>query len=480
MIALRTDERRFPAVEALFADGARRKLIIVIDIDTIDLVSGVTVETMLLAGQLGDENIDSYRYSDGGAPSDASTLTTRFWGSAPIGWLEVTPDEEPDALRTHGISWCDGELIHDGAIGGETAAALGMNIAQVRGEDLKFESTPDSVLVAACAEMGADILVTSRAGLASLRSDFARNLTIVGVDPAVALVGLFLRSRGIYLQAATPNITVKTSKTNFYQSSALLFLPDHIELLHRVQIQADDKGLPQLKELAGAAFSRISRCIERRDQVWRLIDQPPTIDTGEDIAATMETLLTYLMGTLDAMARLLHIVYSLRGELHHVGWQKATWSSELRRNGLSIWETVYGHPSHPHALTVVRLLRNSIHAEGLASVAFRQRGKIAELRLMIPRKDGRPIMAAASLVSPLSGWGLQELASGEFIADPGLIVERTILATIEFVADVEAALLGYLRTVTHLPGMPFAERGIFSREAVADAQRMLLGWNRSD
>lgn len=477
MIALRTLKNRTPGRENLFSEGVRRRLLVVVDNDTIDLDALDTADSSLLAGLLKDDDIEFYRFSDHGVPKSVRTLDTEVWGSAPIGWLQVVPDEKPDALRSHGLQWSDGKSIHEGALGGDSVPAIAMGIARARDEEPRFEGTSDALLVAAADEMGADVLITRRHGLHSLRSNFVHGLTIVDVADAVSFAGLFLRSRGKYLGAASPQFVLRLSKTRFFEASALLFLPHQLEVVDRSRILATDRSKQDAAGLATAAFRRISRSIERRDQVWRLMSQPQDIDVAEDMLAIYEALLASLMGALDATARLAHIVYRLPGQVHLVGWQKRQWSTELKTHAPRLWEAVYAEPGHMSVLTALRLLRNSIHAEGLESVGLQERHRTVATWIEIPRSEGQQIADAASQTAPLTVWGIERLATGIFLADPGRLMERLIRSILNLLADVQAELAVDLRALTKTP----APRGgsMLSAEAVARSHQALLGLSGS-
>lgn len=473
MIALRTVKNRTPAFEALFGEGVRRRLLVVLDTDTVDLDADGTNHSTLMAGLLGHDDIEVYRFSDGGVPESARTLDTEYWGSAPIGWLQVTPDEQPHALRSHGLRWSDGNSIRDAAVGGDMIPAIAMRIAQVRGEEPIFEGTPDALLVAAAEEIGADILITRRHGLHALRSNFVRGLTIVDIADAVSLGGLFLRSRGKYLGVISPRFTQEFNKASFFEASALLFLPHQLEVLDRSQLLATERDEPDAAGLAGAAFRRISRSIERRDQVWRLISQPQDIDIAEDMLAIYEALLASLMGAIDATARLAHVIYRLPGPIHLVAWQKSQWSKQLKGGAPQLWETYYEQPGHQSVLEALRLLRNTIHAEGLESVAVQESNRAVATWIELPRSDGQKIADAASQTAPLADWGIQILDTGTFIADPGCLMERLILSILNLLADVQAVLVADLQGLTETPA---PRRGsILNSEAVARSHLALLG-----
>lgn len=203
----------------------------------------------------------------------------------------------------------------------------------------------------------------------------------------------------------SPQVTLKFNKARFFEASALLFLPHQLEVLDRSRIFAADRNEPAAAGLAAAAFRRISRSIERRDQVWRLINQPQDIDAVEDMLAIYEALLASLMGALDATARLVHVIYRLPGQVHLVGWQRSQWSRRLEHGAPHLWEAFYGLPSHPSVLEALRLLRNTIHAEGLESVAVQKSNSVVATWIVIPRSNGQEIADAASQTAPLADWG---------------------------------------------------------------------------
>ncbi|BCW35811.1 hypothetical protein StoSoilA2_18670 [Arthrobacter sp. StoSoilA2] len=430
-------------------------------------------DSALLAGLLGHEAIEVYRFSDEGVPASAQTLDSNFWGSAPVGWLKVTRDEETSPFRSHGVLRSNGKSVRSSALSGDIVAAIARGIAEMRNEGLAMEYTPEALMVAAAEEIGADILITRRQGLHSLRSTFVRGLTIVDVADAISIGGLFLRSRGEYSRAIFPQITVDSNKTMFYESSVSLFLPHQIEILRRSQLLAADRKEPEAVRLAAAAFRRMSRSIERRDQIWQLICRPQDIDTAEDMLALYEALLTSLMGAIDATARLANTIYQLPVPMYLVAWQRKDWAKELKLRASQLWSAYYEHPEHEFVLTTLRLLRNTIHAEGLESIAVSERHRVVATWIEIPPSEGKEIAETASQTADPDEWSIQTTDGGRFYADPGPMMDRLILSILTLLADVQLVLVADLRDLTVTP--PLKNDTFLDAEAVDQAHRYLLG-----
>jgi hypothetical protein len=454
----------------LFDKSARRNLLVVLDADTVDLAEEGSVQ---LSGLLAHDAIEFYRISDDGVPPNAKTLDSNFFGSAPVGWLKVTRDEEPNPFRSHGVLRSNGDSVSSSALSGDILAAIARGIAEMRSEHLAMEYTPEALMVAAAEEIGADILVTRRQGLHSLRSSFVRGLTIVDVADAISIGGLFLRSRGEYSRAIFPQITVDSNKTMFYESSASLFLPHQLEILRRSQLLAADREEPESVRLAAAAFRRISRSIERRDQIWQLICGLQDIDTAEDLLALYEALLTSLMGAIDATARLANTIYQLPIPMYLVAWQKKDWAKKLKLSASQLWSAYYEHAEHESVLTMLRLLRNTIHAKGLESVAVSERRRVVATWIEIPPSEGKEIAETASRTANPNEWSIQTTDGGRFYADPGPMMDRLILSVLTLLADVQLVLVADLRDLTVTP--PMKDDTFLDVEAVDQAHRCLLG-----
>jgi hypothetical protein len=469
-----TLERHDQKFEHVFAEGSTRKFLVVVDRDTIDATATGAKDAGLLAGLLSSDGVQSYGYSDAGVPDQVESMDTPFWDAVPVNWIQVTPDTAPDMMRSHDLLWSDGNIAHNGSLGGDAVPAIALSIAQARGEEPVFEPTEDALLVAAANKIGADLLVTNRQGLPGLRSTFASGLTIMDTPNSIPLLGLFLRTRHIYLRAKSTSFTLTSNKTLFFEQSAQLFLPNQLEVLDRSRLFS---GAGPAAGLAAAAFRRTARGLERRDHIWRLINQPQDFDLAEDILAALDAFLTTLMGALDATARLVHVVYEVPGPLHRTAWQRQDWLKEVKRMAPTIWEAVQADASHTAALTVLRLLRNTIHAEGLESVILRGSDKSTEARVLISAADSSAITEAAKIIAPLTTWGFSVLDGTSYAVDPGRFIETLLPALFRFLSDVHGALVVSLRDRTGEPDpRPVSHLKL---DAVAASHAALLGLTRT-
>ncbi|GAA4666717.1 hypothetical protein GCM10025780_05680 [Frondihabitans cladoniiphilus] len=473
MIRFRSTSNRNPATRSLFGEGVSRDLIIVVDTETVALNSTASGDLALLTGLLEQDGVSTLRYADGGPPSGAPRQDKEFFGSAAIGWIQVTPDEPGDVLRTHGVVWSDGTNLNEGALAGDTVPAIAVQLAQRRGHETSFESTPDAVLVAAADAVGADILISERRGVAGLDSQFARGLTVSTVADAIALIGLFLRSRGNYLEALAKGITIKASRTAFFEHSSALFLPHSEEVTDLVRAVSVERNESAIRDLAAASLRRMGRSLQRRDEVWRLASQVPNADVAEDMSSALEAMLAALMGAVDATSRLIHVLYGLPGQLHTSGWQKKQWQKDLRQSTPTIWSAVFEPASHPASIDVLRLLRNTVHAEGLSAVDVRTSGRVVATWFLLPLADGETIVRQAEMVAPLRAWGIFRSSDGSYAADPAVLSDRLIPAIFRMLAAVQEVLAGDLRD--GIPEVPVRQSPRLGGPAIASSHLKLIG-----
>lgn len=147
---------------------------------------------------------------------------------------------------------------------------------------------------------------------------------------------------------------------------------------------------PVLERLALAVQRRLARVLERRDGIWRLINQTQDRDTAEDMLTAVDALLTFLMSASDALAKVADAVLVTNVDPVYVGWQKKGWLKAIAKNDSALAELFVDSAQPAQAQEVLRLLRNCIHDEGLDAVAVQVSSRRQETWIIpLPRKPRR-------------------------------------------------------------------------------------------
>jgi hypothetical protein len=230
------------------------------------------------------------------------------------------------------------------------------------------------------------------------------------------------------------------------------------------------QGTDDLIYLGGAVFQRVTRVLQSRDDVLRVLNRSQGNDATEEALIALDTSLVFLMGALDAIARVAHHVLGLPpGDLYKAGWQKAqNWLQDVAAKAPALAAIVAIGTAGFDTVEILRLLRNTVHGSGLRALAVGGSGCPEETFVGLPRADSTKILAAADRQGGRAAWGLREIRPNEFHADPGVLLERLVPAVIDLLNDLMA------RTpVETLPGVtlkpedaappadnyqPFAER----------------------
>jgi hypothetical protein len=107
--------------------------------------------------------------------------------------------------------------------------------------------------------------------------------------------------------------------------------------------------------------------------------------------------LVFLMGALDAVARVAHRVLGLQPDhVHQAGWQKSSWLKNVAVKAPSLAAVVTAGTPGADTLTILRPLGNTVHEAGLPALAIlalpgHREGTLAGL----PRADSDQILEAA-------------------------------------------------------------------------------------
>lgn len=90
-------------------------------------------------------------------------------------------------------------------------------------------------------------------------------------------------------------------------------------------------------------------------------------------------------------------------------------------------------------LTILGLLRNTVHRAGLKVLAIARGSARQETLVGLPCTDSAEILAVADRRGGRDAWGLREALLGELHADPGLLLEGLLPAVTELLNDLMTA-----------------------------------------
>lgn len=82
-----------------------------------------------------------------------------------------------------------------------------------------------------------------------------------------------------------------------------------------------------------------------------------------------------------------------------------------------------GMPTH-YSLTILRLLRNTIHGQMIRTTAVNRPGRVRETVIRLPCSDEAPILSSIQALDSQAAWGVRTAANGSALVDPAAFVER--------------------------------------------------------
>lgn len=441
------------AVPLYAGDRVERDLVIVVDADTVQADSGGVDMNDLLLGLATYKNIKMYRYADDGPPPGTPMLELALAKAAPIGWL-VPAELDTEGITSHSLTYSDGNHITESAIVRGLVPRFARTVGRMSAGIPHEQLDRDSLMLMAASEIGADILVTARETLLAARP-FATPETITVASPAEAIpmLGLYIRSRGEYFATKSAQAAFRYNKGLYWQRVAGLYIPDLLDVTARTVQLAQTRGTPTLGLMALAVQRRLARIFERRDGIWRLIDQKQDRDIAEDTLTAVDALLTFLMSASDALAKVADGVLGTEVAPAFVGWQKKDWLKAIRGRDTGIGELFVASAQPAQALEALRLLRNCIHDEGLDAVGVQTSNRLHETWIVLPHSQAVAITGAMIKLEPLEKWGVHSASDGTFYAEVGPLIEMLLLKTLAAFDAVMQRMSQVLEPMTTPPNL---------------------------
>jgi len=409
----------------------------------------------LLADLLGHELVSTYRYADDGPPVELQPVLLQ--GNVPCypGWIvidhqQATENGWPVRYSKNANSYTEAAILGNGVMIAENDvnadAYQDLSVDEAR----KRRRADALAAQAANQSLGADVYITERKYLVGRKSFLTRGTTICTPEESIALVSLYLRTQGEY-----------TVQSHFTFNRGLFFWVGTRELLpaawrwSSASVQhwqgSGDNSLPLL---AGSLLQRFDRALEQRDHVHVSLNQKQNNDVREDALSDLDNILVLLMGAIDLAARMAHRILGVAGDEYRAGWQNQRWLKRVAQLHPTLAAVVNPGSSNLHALTIVRLLRNSVHGAALQGLAYVEGSGPQETLVGLPPQDEADLLQAMDALGGRTSWGVRQNIPGRTVVDPGLVVERLF--------EVIPPLLNELMEETPVQRLPHVQPAILS------------------
>jgi hypothetical protein len=450
--APRWPEQQSQPPELFAGRPAFRQMRVLLDVDSIGEPPSDQGHVGLLLGLLSHEYINLLRYSDSGPPADAPRRQLQWGGSAPIGWAELGLRDA--ATDTRSVTYSDGDSVtHAGIMGNAHVVAASDTASSAYSGLVEIEQRSrrvSDVLAAQVADAtGADILISSRPYLYQMTWRATPDVTILTPEEALSVIGLYLRAQGQFPvwrnRDGLGSITF--NRGLFYWVGTRALLPEGWRWFSACAQHSHVPGNnDELLYLGQSVLERVERALRERDSLNISLNRRQSNDTADDTLAALDALTLWLMGAMDATARVAHKICVGDGEERLAGWQHDKWRKKIEKHSPKLSQLVVPGTDGWHIVNVLRLLRNTVHSSALSPLGVSSLGRREGTLVRLPREDTASLKHSVNALGGKLLWGVQSVLPSDIHADPGLLAEQIVVRVI--------ALLNQLMQATPVEQLP--------------------------
>lgn len=417
-----------------------RKIVVMIDAALVDEdVSDQEpcTKEQVLSVLLESELVQLHRYADGGppesvSPAKAHTRAYKGWvvvvGHGPIRGRDVVYESSPGVFALGGVTGNKVDRAEQDA---------GSDVYKGHSPEEATSRCRDDRLAAEVAVqvLGADMYVTERPYLHAAWRPYGWGVLVSRVDEALALLALYFRAQGQFVLG--PNVLA--NRGLFFWVGTRELLSESWRWFGACIRSADGNPDDSLVLLAGSLLQRVQRALEARDAIHLALNQPQDHDTQQQALSYLDVVLVFLMGAVDVAARVAHRILDLPSkEERRAGWQHDAWVKKLKMKAPALAAVVDADTAAAHGLTILRLLRNSVHGETLQGLAVGDPRVSIESVIALPASDQSEVLGAMDALGGQAAWGARDVLPSRVHLDPGLFVDRLFVQTLRTINDLMA------------------------------------------
>jgi hypothetical protein len=301
-------------------------------------------------------------------------------------------------------------------------------------------------LAAVAAELGVDALTTTDPLLLEHRDDrLLARANIRSPEETIALIGLFLRSRGDYM--VWPKVRLNYDHSGYYWGLTRALLPAAWRWFSACVTSNHRVGEVRVLALGEAALRRVDRALRCRDRVHIEAAKPGTRDAANEALFYLDALLVALGGAFDAVARVAHVTYGLSvNGLRFASWRRSPWRMTLTQRAPDLASRMAPGTDGADALELVATLRNCLHGEPLGLVTMTGSKESREL-ITIPAAEAEAVTTVLSRHPPPESFGIEQRGIG-LVVMPEVLCEALVPWAIASLDDLMATT-----DVSCLPGV---------------------------
>ncbi|MEU2493763.1 hypothetical protein [Streptomyces sp. NPDC007883] len=413
-----------------------RKMVVQIDHELLVDDSESWSKEALLSGLLTHPYIQIIRYTDNGPPPTVTRITSSWGGEYAPGWAVLHPRHEDGEVR--GFTTGDERSLSHHAIHGNSALIARNDRGHLAYSDL----TPDEalgrreadVLGARVAEViSADLYITRREYLSGESKYRAKNVLLCTPEEALPLIGLYLRRQGVFLyfRDVDGNFEYRCSQRLYFFTGALELLPAVWRWSNACGQYARVDNDDTLPALVSSLVQRIERALQSRDDLFTALNARGNRDSTYAALCSLDTALIFLMGALDAAARVAHRVLGISISPRNAGWQSRKWLERIEATAPNLSAIFDDGSEAQHLLEILRKLRNSVHGEALSPITVKEGASPERLLVSLPREDLQTILDSMDVLGGREAWGVESHWDNRMHADPGVLLANTLERVVE-------------------------------------------------
>jgi len=287
------------------------------------------------------------------------------------------------------------------------------------------ELLPVARVAGAAVALECDFVITESPALIEWKVGPVAELSRLRPAEALAILGLFLRNRGDYTIRQVSGGSHSYNRGLFYWVATRELLPAGWRWFSSCVNSWHHTNDDAIVNLAQSALQRIDRALRARDAIHVQMQLEHNNDTADEAMAQLDAALVFLVGALDAVARVAHIAVGLpRSSLTSAGWTRDKWLRRLGQASAALEQAASPSTQSGATMRILHGLRNSIHGQALQSIAF-QEGIASRRENLIKLPHGEFVQVISGMES-LGGrerWGLRDLLPDAAGVEPDTLID---------------------------------------------------------
>ncbi|MGI8492249.1 MAG: hypothetical protein ACR2NJ_05765 [Acidimicrobiales bacterium] len=154
---------------------------------------------------------------------------------------------------------------------------------------------------------------------------------------------------------------------------------------------------------------------------------PQSNETADRATEAFDNLMVNLVGAFDAAARVAHLAVGLEpSDRHQAGWQRRQWRSKVAAVAKPLADVFASNSPASDLFVVCRVLRNTVHGEGLQTSGIASGGGPSQTRIALPEDDAQDLACILDRLGGKQAWGLRDPACRRPDPEPLTFVERLL------------------------------------------------------